>query len=170
MGQLEQDPGRSFADSPAGTSLVLNFDDGWFFAVGGEYQVNPGWTVRLGFAYEIAPTTDEHRSMRLPDSDRIWAEHRRQLPVERPTVVRRRLFAYFRRGCAGRRNDGTLPLCGHRRRRRRHRFGRTSLQVRRLEAGYRRRTSSSIGDMVGLSRACSSRPASMPSITPMAIL
>ena len=62
-----------FANSPAGTRLVLNFDDGWFFAVGGEYQVNPGWTVRLGFAYEIAPTTDEHRSMRLPDSDRIWA-------------------------------------------------------------------------------------------------
>ena len=62
----------SFEGSPAGTSLVLDFKDGWFFAVGGEYQVNPNWVLRTGFAYEIAPTTDEHRSMRLPDADRIW--------------------------------------------------------------------------------------------------
>jgi long-chain fatty acid transport protein len=62
-----------FAGSPAGTSLALNFDDGWFFSVGGEYKFNPNLTLRAGLGYEIAPTTDEHRSMRLADADRIFA-------------------------------------------------------------------------------------------------
>jgi long-chain fatty acid transport protein len=62
-----------FAGSPARTSLALNFDDGWFFSLGGEYKFNPNWSFRAGLGYEIAPTTDEHRSMRLPDADRVWA-------------------------------------------------------------------------------------------------
>jgi long-chain fatty acid transport protein len=62
-----------FDGSPAGTSLALDFQDGWFFSLGGEYRYNPAWTFRAGLAYEIAPTVDEHRSMRLPDADRIWA-------------------------------------------------------------------------------------------------
>ena len=62
-----------FAGSPAGTDLALGFDDGWFFSLGGEYKYNPDWTFRAGLGYEIAPTTDEHRSMRLPDADRVWA-------------------------------------------------------------------------------------------------
>ena len=62
-----------FAGSPARTSLALDFDDGWFFSLGGEYKYNPDWTFRAGLGYEIAPTTDEHRSMRLPDADRVWA-------------------------------------------------------------------------------------------------
>jgi long-chain fatty acid transport protein len=63
----------AFVGSPAGTNLALNFDDGWFFSVGGEYKFNPNLSFRAGLGYEIAPTTDEHRSMRLPDADRIWA-------------------------------------------------------------------------------------------------
>ena len=62
-----------FAGSPARTSLALDFDDGWFFSLGGEYKYNPDWTFRAGLGYEIAPTADEHRSMRLPDADRVWA-------------------------------------------------------------------------------------------------
>jgi long-chain fatty acid transport protein len=62
-----------FTGSPARTSLALNFDDGWFFSLGGEYKFNPNWSFRAGLGYEIAPTTDEHRSMRLPDADRVWA-------------------------------------------------------------------------------------------------
>ena len=62
-----------FAGSPARTSLALDFDDGWFFSLGGEYKHNPNWTFRAGLGYEIAPTTDDHRSMRLPDADRVWA-------------------------------------------------------------------------------------------------
>jgi long-chain fatty acid transport protein len=56
-----------------GASLVLNYDDGWFFSAGAEYKFNPNWTFRGGLGYEIAPTTDEFRSLRLPDADRVWA-------------------------------------------------------------------------------------------------
>ena len=62
-----------FVGSPAGTNLPLNFDDGWFFSLGGEYEFNPNLTLRAGLGYEIAPTTDEDRSMRLADADRIFA-------------------------------------------------------------------------------------------------
>lgn len=62
-----------FAGSPARSSLPLNFEDGWFFSLGGEYKYNPNWTFRAGLGYEIAPTTDEDRTMRLPDADRVWA-------------------------------------------------------------------------------------------------
>jgi long-chain fatty acid transport protein len=62
-----------FVGSPAGTELALNFDDGWFFSVGGEYKFNPNLTLRAGLGYEISPVTDEDRSMRLPDADRVWA-------------------------------------------------------------------------------------------------
>jgi long-chain fatty acid transport protein len=61
-----------FDGSPARTSLALDFNDGWFFSLGGEYKYNPNWTFRAGLGYEISPTTDEHRSMRLPDADRTW--------------------------------------------------------------------------------------------------
>jgi long-chain fatty acid transport protein len=60
-----------FEGSPAGSSLSFDYRDGWFFSVGGEYNFNPNLTLRAGLGYEIAPTTDEGRSMRLPDADRI---------------------------------------------------------------------------------------------------
>jgi long-chain fatty acid transport protein len=63
----------AFVGSPAGSSLALNYDDGWFFSLGGEYKYNPDLLLRAGLGYEIAPTLDEDRSMRLPDADRIWA-------------------------------------------------------------------------------------------------
>jgi long-chain fatty acid transport protein len=62
-----------FEGSPAGSDLALNYDDGWFFSLGGEYKYNPNLVLRAGVGYEIAPTQDEDRSMRLPDADRIWA-------------------------------------------------------------------------------------------------
>lgn len=62
-----------FVGSPTRSNLALQFDDGWFFSLGGEYKYDPNWTFRTGLGYEIAPTTDEHRSMRLPDADRVWA-------------------------------------------------------------------------------------------------
>lgn len=63
----------AFTGSPAGSTLELKYDDGWFFSVGGEYNFNPNLTLRAGLGYEIAPTQDADRSMRLPDADRIWA-------------------------------------------------------------------------------------------------
>ena len=61
--------GTLLAASP---TLPLEYDDGWFFSVGGEYRINPAWTVRAGVGYEISPIDVENRNPRLPDSDRVW--------------------------------------------------------------------------------------------------
>ncbi|ACL60853.1 OmpP1/FadL family transporter [Methylobacterium nodulans] len=53
-------------------ALPLNYKDGFYYSVGGEYDVNPQWTVRAGFAYEISPIDNSNRSTRLPDGDRYW--------------------------------------------------------------------------------------------------
>lgn len=57
-----------------GTTIDLRWDDGWFFALGGEYDVNDKLTIRAGGAYEISPIQDaSQRLYQLPDADRIWA-------------------------------------------------------------------------------------------------
>ncbi|MGO4570911.1 OmpP1/FadL family transporter [Microvirga sp. 2TAF3] len=61
--------GTLLAQSPY---IPLDYKDGWFFSVGGEYTINPAWTVRAGLAYEISPIDEHTRTPRLPDSDRIW--------------------------------------------------------------------------------------------------
>jgi len=58
--------------SPAGSSLAFNYEDGWTFSVGAECNVNADLTLRAGLGSEIATTTDQARSMRLPDADRFW--------------------------------------------------------------------------------------------------
>jgi long-chain fatty acid transport protein len=40
--------------------------------VGGEYRIDPAWTVRAGIGYEISPIDIDTRNTRLPDTDRIW--------------------------------------------------------------------------------------------------
>lgn len=61
--------GGLLAQSPY---LPLDYKDGWFFSVGGEYRINPAWLVRAGVGYEISPIEVETRTPRLPDSDRVW--------------------------------------------------------------------------------------------------
>ncbi|WP_349357598.1 OmpP1/FadL family transporter [Stappia sp.] len=56
----------------ASTPLPFNYDDGWFFSVGGEYDVTEDLTLRAGFAYEMSPIDESIRSTRLPDNDRYW--------------------------------------------------------------------------------------------------
>ncbi len=53
-------------------TLHFNYDDGWYFALGGEYDVTEDLTLRAGAAYELSPIDDAIRSTRLPDNDRIW--------------------------------------------------------------------------------------------------
>lgn len=53
--------------------LNFKYQDGWYFSLGGEYAWNENLTLRTGVGYEISPTQDAYRSMRLPDADRIWA-------------------------------------------------------------------------------------------------
>lgn len=52
--------------------LPLNYDDGYFYALGADYRLNERWILRAGFAYEQSPIDTAVRSTRLPDSDRYW--------------------------------------------------------------------------------------------------
>ena len=51
----------------------FNWNDGYRFSVGGEYKLDPKWTLRTGAAYEISPIGDDaDRTPRDPDTDRFW--------------------------------------------------------------------------------------------------
>lgn len=64
-------PVRTSAGSLANT-LYFDYRNSWFASLGGEYAWNQQWTLRGGVAFEKSPVTDATRSVRLPDSDRIW--------------------------------------------------------------------------------------------------
>jgi long-chain fatty acid transport protein len=52
--------------------LPFEWNDGWFFSLGGEFDVTERLALRAGIGYELSPIDDENRSYRLPDSDRLW--------------------------------------------------------------------------------------------------
>ncbi len=60
--------------SPAPTiTEQANWNDGWFFSVGGEYDYSPLLTLRSGVAYEISPIQDPtQRFTSIPDNNRVW--------------------------------------------------------------------------------------------------
>ncbi|MBV5335556.1 outer membrane protein transport protein, partial [bacterium] len=62
-------------DNPLRTPSVTNenWKDSFFTSIGLDYKVSDKWTLRTGFAYDSAPTPDEDRTPRIPDSDRIWS-------------------------------------------------------------------------------------------------
>lgn len=64
--------GTSVVSSTIPTTLPFEYQDGWFFSVGGEYAYSERLTLRGGVGYEISPITDSVRTPRLPDNDRIW--------------------------------------------------------------------------------------------------
>jgi long-chain fatty acid transport protein len=43
-----------------------------FYAVGASYQIDSQWKWRLGLAYDQSAVRLQHRTPRIPDSDRIW--------------------------------------------------------------------------------------------------
>ena len=53
-------------------ALPFQYSDGYFYSLGGEYMVNPALTLRAGIAFEKSPITDNVRTPRLPDNDRMW--------------------------------------------------------------------------------------------------
>ena len=57
---------------PAALALAFRYRDGYFVSGGAEYRFNPALTLRAGVAYEKSPITNAIRSVRLPDSDRVW--------------------------------------------------------------------------------------------------
>ncbi|QRG05120.1 outer membrane protein transport protein [Xanthobacter dioxanivorans] len=54
------------------STLDLQWNDGWFFSGGVEYQWDPKLALRAGLAYELTPVPDSTRSPRLPDTNRLW--------------------------------------------------------------------------------------------------
>jgi long-chain fatty acid transport protein len=53
-------------------TLPFQYEDGWFFSVGAEYQWTDRLAVRGGVAYEKSPITDDVRIPLIPDNDRTW--------------------------------------------------------------------------------------------------
>ena len=63
----------ALAGSPFGSvSDVQAYKDAFFVAVGTEYDVNDALTVRGGVAWDETPTSDQFRTARVPDEDRLW--------------------------------------------------------------------------------------------------
>ena len=57
------------ATTPA--TLPFQYRDGWYFAIGGEYQWTPQLALRAGIAFESSPVTDQVRTPVVPDADRL---------------------------------------------------------------------------------------------------
>lgn len=49
-----------------------NYRDSWRLSAGANYHYSDQWLFRGGIAWDQTPTNDTHRSVRLPDSDRVW--------------------------------------------------------------------------------------------------
>jgi long-chain fatty acid transport protein len=54
------------------SSTPLRFRDTWRTALGVGVQLDPAWKLRVGTAYDQGAATNQYRTPRLPDSDRIW--------------------------------------------------------------------------------------------------
>lgn len=50
----------------------FNYKDSWRFAWGAAYKASESTKLKFGIAYDRSPTTDNDRSARVPDNDRIW--------------------------------------------------------------------------------------------------
>jgi len=54
------------------TSEAFNYKNSWRFAWGAAYQANNALKLKFGIAYDRTPVTDNDRSARVPDNDRVW--------------------------------------------------------------------------------------------------
>ena len=72
--------GTSLVTQPSGAPALVatvpvavpfQYRDGWYFAIGGEYQWTPQLTLRAGIAFESSPVTDQVRTPVVPDADRL---------------------------------------------------------------------------------------------------
>ncbi len=64
---VENAAGQPFLDSEQ------HYRDTWTYALGGEYDVSPKYTLRAGAMYDETPTVDGYRTTRIPDGNRWWA-------------------------------------------------------------------------------------------------
>jgi long-chain fatty acid transport protein len=64
--------GTSATIGGAAVTFPFQYRDGYFYSLGAEYLVDPAWKLRAGIAFERSPITDQVRTTRLPDNDRMW--------------------------------------------------------------------------------------------------
>lgn len=57
-------------DGPRSPIEPLNWENTWAHAIGVAYQVTPSVVLRSGFALDASPTSNEHRTIRIPVSNR----------------------------------------------------------------------------------------------------
>ena len=50
----------------------INYDNSWRIAWGAAYKASDEWKVKFGIAYDRSPTSDENRTARMPDNNRLW--------------------------------------------------------------------------------------------------
>lgn len=74
IGRVPVWQGNGAAATVGGAALAFpfNYRDGWYYSLGGEYKLDPAWTVRAGIAFERTPISDDVRTTRIPDNDRMW--------------------------------------------------------------------------------------------------
>jgi long-chain fatty acid transport protein len=53
-------------------SEPFNYRDAWRIAWGAAYKANEAWKIKFGIAFDHTPTSDSHRTARVPDNDRLW--------------------------------------------------------------------------------------------------
>lgn len=59
--------------TPSGTSTKqLDYRDSYSVSLGGEYDVSPSLTLRVGTMFDRTPTNPQHLTTRVPDGDRAW--------------------------------------------------------------------------------------------------
>ena len=51
---------------------IFDWKNSWFASLGGDYRLDPNWTIRAGVAYDQTPTKDSTRDPRIPDGSRTW--------------------------------------------------------------------------------------------------
>jgi long-chain fatty acid transport protein len=54
------------------TDQHWDYKDSWRLSAGANYHYSDQWLFRGGIAWDQTPTNDTERSVRLPDSDRVW--------------------------------------------------------------------------------------------------
>jgi long-chain fatty acid transport protein len=73
--------GTTLIERPGGAPALVNgvavrlpfeYEDGWFYSIGAEYNLLPTLTLRAGLGFEQSPITDRERTPRIPDADRTW--------------------------------------------------------------------------------------------------
>ncbi len=63
-------------NNPATPGYIARVQEKWrdtnFYAIGANYMLDEQWKLRLGLAYDQGAVRLQHRTPRIPDTDRVW--------------------------------------------------------------------------------------------------